>query len=101
MHGKQKPHPIPMHEYPFTLIQVCLYNDEGEMAFRRPLWLIIVGELRHKLGLLDSYPADRQRFDIEHFFRFGKQKLLLDKIQSPESVYEETWWQLCQLAYLQ
>ena len=101
MRGKQKPYPIPMHEYPFTLIQVCLYNDEGELAFRRPLWLIVVGELRHKLGLLDSYPAYRQHFDIEHFFRFGKQKLLLDKFQTSESVHVKTWWQLCQLAYLQ
>ena len=101
MRGKQKPYPIPMHKYPFTLIQVCLYNDKGKLAFRRPLWLIVIGKRRHELGLSDSYPAYRQRFDIEHFFRFGKQKLLIDKFQTPETKHEETWWQLCNLAYLQ
>ena len=101
MRGKQKPDPIPMHKYPFTLVRVRLYNDKDELAFQRPLWLIVIGKRRHELSLLDSYHAYRQRFDIEHFFRFGKQKLLLDKFQTPEVRHEETWWQLCNLAYLQ
>jgi len=101
MRGKQKPAPIPMHRYPFTLLRVCLYNDQGELAFQRPLWLIVVGERRLELSLLEIYRAYIQRFDIEHFFRFGKQKLLLDKFQTPETAHEETWWQLVHLAYLQ
>jgi hypothetical protein len=101
MRGKQKPNPIPMHKYPFTLIRVCLYNNKGELAFQRPLWLIAVGERRHELSPLDICHAYRQRFDIEHFFRFGKQRLLLDKFQTPDTDQEEAWWQVCQLAYLQ
>lgn len=101
MRGKQKPHPIPMQRYPFTLVRVCLYNEQGKLAFQRPLWLIVVGERRHELSLADIYPVYCQRFDLEHFFRFGKQRLLLDKFQTPETVHEETWWQLVHLAYLQ
>ena len=101
MRGEQKPVPIPMHRYPFTLLRVCLYNEQGELAFQRPLWLIAIGQRRHELGLLEIYQAYLQRFDIEHFFRFGKQKLLLDKFQTPEVAHEETWWQLVHLAYLQ
>jgi hypothetical protein len=48
-----------------------------------------------------SKPAYLQRYDLEHFFRFGKQKLLLDKFQTPDEKHEEHWWQLVALAYLQ
>ena len=47
------------------------------------------------------YSSYRQRFDIEHFFRFGKTRLLLDKIQTPDVQHEEAWWQLVMLAYTQ
>jgi hypothetical protein len=101
MRGKQKPEPIPMHRYPFTLLRVCLYNEQGQSAFRHPLWLIVVGERRRELDLLEVYQAYTQRFDIEHFFRFGKQKMLLDKFQTPDTPHEESWWQIVHLAYLQ
>jgi hypothetical protein len=29
---------------------------------------------------------------LEHLFRFGKQKLLLDKFQTPDDRYEANWW---------
>jgi hypothetical protein len=101
MRGKRKPYPMPMQKHPFTLVKICMYDEEGEPAFQRPLWLLVVGERRYELGLLDIYWAYTQRFDIEHFFRFGKQKLLLASFQSPIVSREETWWQLVHLAYLQ
>ena len=41
------------------------------------------------------------RYNIEHFFRFGKTKLLLDAYQTSELSHDEQWWQLCLLAYNQ
>jgi hypothetical protein len=101
MKGKTKPERIPMHEHPLTLVRVCLYNQNGQWAFQRPLWLIAIGPRRRELSALDIYQAYRQRFDLEHFFRFGKQKLLLDRFQTPDVEHEENWWRLVALAYLQ
>lgn len=101
MRGKRKPKPLPMHRYPFTLVRIVLYDQQGRPTFQRPLWLIVVGEWRHELGLLDIYHAYRQRYDLEHFFRFGKQKLLLTSFQTPDDKREETWWQLVHIAYAQ
>jgi hypothetical protein len=53
------------------------------------------------LSLSDIYHAYVQRFDLEHFFRFGKQKLLLADFQTPATDREEKWWQLVHLAYAQ
>jgi hypothetical protein len=101
MRGKRKPVPIPMHRYPFMLVRICLYNEKGDRAYPRPLWLIVIGEQRRQLSLPDIHTAYNQRYDIEHFFRFGKQKLLMDDFQTPITAHEESWWSLTHLAYLQ
>ena len=92
---------LPMHQHPFTLVKIRWYNPQGEALFQKPLWLIVMGDRRAELSLLDIYQAYLQRYDLEHFFRFGKQKLLLDKFQTPDEQHEEHWWRLVALAYLQ
>lgn len=37
------------------------------------------------------YNVYKRRFDIEHFFRFGKRKLLLNSFQTPKVESEENW----------
>ena len=98
MRGKRN---LPMHKYPFTLVRARLLDAEGNPVFKRPLWLIARGEQRHKLSLFDIWNSYEQRVDMEHFFRFGKQKLLLADYQTPIVEHEENWWQLVQLAYIQ
>jgi hypothetical protein len=100
MRGKNKPERIPMVKYPFTLLRVILYRQDGTQAFDRPLWLIAVGKRRTALSLLDIYTAYTARVDIEHFFRFGKQKLLLTAFQTPKTENEEQWWHIVHLAYI-
>lgn len=92
---------VPMHEHPFTLVRVRVFDEEGNLVFRRPMWLTVIGKRRKELSLLDIYQSYMSRYDIEHFFRFGKQRLLMDAIQTPEAVREENWWTLVLLAYFQ
>lgn len=101
MRGKQKPTPMPMHQHPFTLIRIVRYHADGSLACKNPLWLLVIGQRRHEISLADCYQAYRQRFDLEHFFRFGKQKMLLTSFQTPEDWREENWWQLVHIAYAQ
>jgi hypothetical protein len=79
----------PMHQHPFTLVKIRWYNQQGEALFQKPLWLIVMGERRTEVSVLDIYQAYLQRYDLEHFFRFGKQNLLLDKFQTPDEQHEE------------
>jgi hypothetical protein len=48
-----------------------------------------------------AYQSFRQRFDIEHMFRFGKQRLLMTQFQTPDVEHEENWIRLVMLAYAQ
>lgn len=92
---------LPMHQHPFTLVRVRILNTQGHPVFQRPLWLLVFGQRRKELSLCEIWEAYRQRFDVEHFFRFGKQRLLMDTYQTPETAHEENWWTLVQVAYLQ
>jgi hypothetical protein len=98
MRGKRD---LPMHQHPFTLVRARLLDHKGKPVFKRPMWLMALGERRYELSLRAIWDAYEQRVDLEHFFRFGKQKLLLDAYQTPIVEHEENWWQLGQLAYMQ
>lgn len=101
MRGVRKPKLLPMQRYPFTLVRIVFYDQSGKQAFGHPLWLIVVGQRRHELNPFEIYHAYERRYDLEHFFRFGKQHLLLSSFQTPEVEREESWWQLVHLAYAQ
>jgi hypothetical protein len=91
----------PMHRYPFTLLRIVRLDEEGQPTFKHPIWLVASGQRRCELAPTQTRQAYAQRYDLEHFFRFGKQRLLLTAYQTPDVRREENWWQLVQLAYLQ
>jgi len=101
MRGQRKPELLPMQRYPFTLLRIVFYDQAGQAAFGRPLWLIVVGQRRQQLNVFEIYHAYARRYNLEHFFRFGKQHLLLAAFQTPDAEREATWWQLVHIAYAQ
>ena len=88
-------------EHPFTLIRVTILNSDGAEVYSKPLWLMAQGKHRCELSARQIFESYRQRSDIEHYFRFGKQRLLLDKSQTADTEHEENWWQIALLAYVQ
>jgi len=98
MRGKKG---LPMHKHPFTLIRVRVLDEEGNPVFKRTLWLIVIGERRYELSLVEAWEAYGQRYDVEHYFRFGKQRLLMASYQTPDAEHEENWLQIVALAYVQ
>ncbi len=92
---------IPMHRYPFTLLRATVTDQDGRAVFQRSRWLIVFGQRRREITARQAWDAYRQHYDIEHFFRFGKQRLLLASYQTPVVEHEENWWQLASLAYVQ
>jgi hypothetical protein len=99
MRGKRK---LKISPIPFRLIRVRVFSaSSGELMYARPMWLIVSGNRRDELSLEDIHNIYRQRFDIEHFFKFGKNKLLMDRTQTPDVNHEEAWWQFVMMAYAQ
>lgn len=87
--------------HPINVVRAIVKDSEGNQVFKRPLWIGLIGERRDEITPEMAYQAYRNRYDIEHFFRFGKQKLLLDSYQTPEIEHEQDWWKFVPLAYIQ
>ncbi len=98
MRGKKD---MPMHKNPFRLLRVLIFKPNGDLLFTRPMWLIVIGERRNELSLCEIWQSYRQRYDIEHFFRFGKQHLLMADFETNQVEHSENWMALVQLAYVQ
>lgn len=92
---------VRLNEFPFGVLRVYVTDEKNNLVYKRPMWLMISGKRQSELNLLDIWKAYKQRFDIEHFFKFGKNRLLMDKFQTPETAHEESWWQIASLAYAQ
>lgn len=89
-----------MKDKPFRLVRIQLLDSETEAPiFKKSMWLSVWGKRRKELTLEEIYWAYRNRYDIEHFFRFGKQKLLLDKYQTPDEEHLQNWMELINLTY--
>ncbi len=93
-------HEYPMNSLPFTLMQIQITTTEG-IRIWKPMWLIMSGQRQHELTSIEGYQAYRQRYDIEHLLRFGKQRLLLNASATPSVEHEENWVNLSFLAYVQ
>ncbi len=89
------------NEHPFRLIRALVFDEHGNSAHKKPLWLAIFGEHRLKLSLHECVDNYHDRYDIEHYFRFGKQRLLMDSYQTCHTEHEEGWWKFCALCYCQ
>ena len=92
---------VPMNKSPFTLIHCRLLNTDGSLVFTRPLWLIVFGKRRMELSSVVAWQCYRQRYNIEHFFRFGKNHLMMGRYQTPVVEHEENWLDIVGLAYFQ
>ncbi len=98
MRGKRD---LPMHRYPFTLVRVVVVDEQEQPVFKHTLWLIVMGARRGELSLVEAWESYCQRYDMEHYLRFGKQRLLMAAFQTPEVEHEENWLQIVQLASVQ
>jgi hypothetical protein len=93
------------YTHPLDLLKVEMrqIKENGDLGeiIGRPMWLVAYGKRRREISTLDIYRDYAQRFDLEHFFRFGKNKLLLTKYQTPDDKHEEQFSKICLIAYAQ
>ena len=81
-----------MKDKSFRLVSVQLIDPVTDKPlFKRKMWLAVWGDKKMTLSLEQIYWAYRNRFDIEHYFRFGKQRLLMDSFQTPDVTISANW----------
>ena len=87
------------HEHPFDLVRITVVDKKGKPVYKRPLWVMVTGAKRREVTSLQAFTSYCRRYDIEHYFRFGKQKLGLVDSQTCETRHEENWHCIGLMAY--
>lgn len=83
---------------PIIVARITIQNSSGELVYKRPLWIVIVGSWPTERPISDIWDCYHKRFDIEHFFKFSKTRLLLVSHQTSSTLTEENWKQFCMVA---
>ena len=84
---------------PVNFMKVEVYDLAGNRVYENDLWLCVSGKKRDKLTAKEVYDYYQSRFDIEHFFKFAKSKLKLDKLQTTSPEIDEDYCMFVMLAY--
>ena len=80
------------------LVKIVMRNKQGDCLYKKPIWLISTGKEARKISCQKIWKHYKQRFDIEHFFKFAKSRLLMESFQTPDTPQEENWMTFVMLA---
>jgi len=88
-----------MKDKPFDLLAIQVRDAQsGQLVFDRDMFVAITGKRKAQVDSKESYQAYRHRYDIEPFLRFSKQRLMLDKYQTPVLEHFDNWLLFNQMA---
>lgn len=97
--GWSNQHLKPLPTLVGLVLRVEFIKADGTPRYKRPLWLFWSG--RQDVALADLVTMYLLRFQVEHFFRFAKQRLGLLVAHLGDLTPIETWVQVVALAYWQ
>ena len=70
-----------------------------QKKYDRDLWIGVAGKALDKATAMDSFKEYAGRLDLEHFFKFSKSKLFMDKMQSSDPKKDEDSMLMTGVAY--
>ena len=82
-----------------NFVKAEVFKENGHRKYDRDLWIEVVGKKKDEISPRDIYLHYKSRFDIEHFLKFGKSKLLMDKFQSSDPARDEDFMMFSAIAY--
>lgn len=86
-----------MKHKPFDIVLATVFDGQT-MIYSKPLVIAVSGKRKGEISTEDAYRFYRKRYDIEPYFRFAKQRLLLGRYQTSKKRHLENWLLIVQLA---
>lgn len=66
-------------------------SDTGNLIFGREMYIGLCGQRKEEIATPQAHRCYRQRFGIEHYLRFAKQQLLMQRYQTPDIEHLDNW----------
>jgi hypothetical protein len=81
-----------MKDKPLDLVRVTVQDAQTkERVFNRPLFILVSGQRKGLIPTPLVQTQYRERSDVEGFYRFIKQRMLFDKLQTPNLKHLDNW----------
>lgn len=88
----------PMKDKPFDVLRVQVLDAQSRQPiFDRPLFLAVSGKRKDQVDSALAQEQYRERYDVEPYYRFAKNKLLMDKLQTPDAEHLDPWLRMVQI----
>ena len=88
-----------MKDKPLDVLRVQVLDAKSRQPiFDRPMFLAISGKRKSQVDNAQAQEQYRERYDVEPFYRFAKNKLLMDKLQTPLVEHLDNWLNIVQIS---
>jgi hypothetical protein len=87
-----------MKDKPLDVLRVQVLDAESRQAiFDRPLFVAVSGKRKNQVDSALAQEQYRERYDVEPYYRFAKNQLLMDKLQTPDAKHLDPWLRIVQI----
>jgi hypothetical protein len=87
-----------MKDKPIDVLRVQILDATSQqLIFERPLFLAVSGKRKNEISSTLAQEQYRERYDVEPYYRFAKNNLLMDKLQTPKIKHINPWLRIVQL----
>lgn len=81
-----------MKDKPFDIVASKVIDaDTGVLVFNKTMFTAIQGQQKDEITTQQAFETYRHRYDIEPSIKFCKQKLMLEKYQTPDVQHFDNW----------
>jgi len=87
-----------MKDKPLDVLRVQVFDAESRQAvFDRPLFVAVSGKHKSQVDSALAQEQYRERYEVEPYYRFAKNQLLMDKLQTPDAEHLDLWLRIVQI----
>ena len=88
-----------MKDKPLDVLRIQVLDAQSRQAiFDRPLFVAVCGKRKNHIDSAMAQEQYRERYDVEPYYRFAKNKLLMDKLQTPSAEHLDPWLRMVQIS---
>jgi hypothetical protein len=88
-----------MKHKPFDVLRIQVLDARTRQPiFDRPLFVAVSGKRKSQVDSLLAQQQYRERYDVEPYYRFAKNQLLMDKLQTPTAKHLDSWLRIVQIS---
>lgn len=86
-----------MKDKPMDVVRVQVFDAaNGRLVFKRPMFIAVSGRRKEEVDIYEVHEQYRERYDVEPYYRYANNSLLMDRHQTSEADHLDPWLRMVQ-----